>query len=273
MCEALFRCRISELDAHSESKRFGYFKGCLMEPLSGFSATFLLLLRQWRRPFTSNPSFERTFRATLPAFQTLQQRNAAQLIRYAFGEPMKISYLLLPIFLALPSVCFAELKDETLLQNIPNGYKLGFQTKKDNMVMTEMVPQAESVNDWTEMVTTQVFLGMKNATPEQFQTTMSQSWLAACKGGETAPITKGVENGYPFSIWVQACPLNQSTGKPETTLFKAIKGNDSFYVVQVAFRSGLTKDKMEWMKYLKTVAVCDNRLADRRCPNIDQVGP
>lgn len=180
---------------------------------------------------------------------------------------MKSSHLLLSLLLAMPSLCFAELKDENLLQNLPQGYKIDFQTQQDNMLMTEMVPQAETVNNWTEMVTTQIYLGAKNITHEAFQQNMAIGWLAACKGGEVAPIKKGVENGYAFSMWVQTCPNNPATGKPEDTLFKAIKGNDSYYVVQKAFRFEPTDEQIaRWVLYLRTVGVCDTRLADRPCP-------
>ena len=185
---------------------------------------------------------------------------------------MKLTYFLLPLLFGLSNVCLAELKDENLLQNLPNGYKIGFQAKQGNMVMTEMVPQTETVKNWTEMLTTQVFLGMKNSTLEQFQAFMAKSWLAACKGGEIAPITKGEENGYPFSIWLQACPLNPSTGKPEKTWFKAIKGNDSFYVVQKAFKFDPSNDQViQWMQYFRSIKVCDTRLADRPCPQLNKV--
>jgi hypothetical protein len=205
------------------------------------------------------------------------ERDAAKarrpsLLRYAYGGYMKLFVLLLSGFLALPSVCFAELADENLLQNLPNGYKVDFQAKQGNMVITEMVPQSETVKNWTEMVTTQIFLGLKNATPEQFQAFMAKSWLAACKDGGVAPITKGEENGYPFSIWLQTCPLNQSTGKPEKTWFKAIKGNDSFYVVQKAFRFDPSNEQVvQWMKYFRSVIVCDSRLPDRPCPKLEKV--
>lgn len=184
---------------------------------------------------------------------------------------MKLSCLLY-VSMLVPSVCFAQLSDENLLQNLPQGYKVDFQTKKGNMIMTEMVPQAETVNNWTEMVTTQIFLGLKNATPEQFQALMAKTWLATCKDGEVAPITKGEENGYAFSIWVQGCPLNPSTGKPEKTWFKAIKGNDSFYVVQKAFKFDPSKEQIiQWMQYFRSVMVCDTRLADRPCPKLEKV--
>jgi hypothetical protein len=67
-------------------------------------------------------------------------------------------------------------------------------------------------------------------------------------------------------VWLQNCPLNKATGKPEITWFKAIQGNDSFYIVQVAFKAWPSKEQItQWMGYLKDVAVCDTRLPDRPC--------
>jgi len=185
---------------------------------------------------------------------------------------MKYPRLLLYIMLTLPIVCLAELKDENLLQNLPQGYKVDYQTQQGSVMLTEMVPQAESVNNWTEMLTTQVYLGAKNISHELFQVEMGKGWLAACKNGEIATIKNGVENGYAFLMWVQMCPLNPATGKPENTLFKAIKGNDSYYVVQKAFKFEPTNEQIaRWTLYLRTVGVCDSRLTDRACPKYDTV--
>lgn len=187
---------------------------------------------------------------------------------------MKLSCLLLSLLVvAFQSVCLADLTDENLLQNLPSGYKVDFQAKQGSMFITEMVPQSETVKNWTEMVTTQVFKGLKNVTPEQFQALMAKNWLAACKDGGVAPVTRGEENGYLFSIWLQTCPLNQSTGKPENTWFKAIKGNDSFYVVQKAFRFDPSNENVvQWMKYFRSVMVCDSRLPDSPCPKLEKNG-
>lgn len=197
-----------------------------------------------------------------------QPRNGeAPFIRYAYGGSVKLFSLLFSAMLALPSICFADLTDENLLQNLPAGYRVAFQGRQGNMVISEMVPQAETVKNWTEMITTQIFFGLKNVTPEQFQDFMAKSWLAACKDGAVAPVAKGEENGYAFSIWIQSCPLNPATGKPEKTWFKAIKGNDSFYVVQKAFRFDPSDEQVvQWMKYFRSVIVCDSRLPDRACP-------
>lgn len=74
---------------------------------------------------------------------------------------MKRTRLLFLLCIALPTLSFAELKDENLLQSIPQGYKIDYQTQQGNVLLTEMVPKAETVNNWTEMVTTHVYLGAK----------------------------------------------------------------------------------------------------------------
>lgn len=171
----------------------------------------------------------------------------------------------------LPFTAHAQFINENLLHGLPAGYKIDFEDRKGGMIMTEMVPQAESVNNWTEMLTTQVFLGLKTATPAAMQGRMQQMWAASCKGAQFATVASGQENGYPFSVWIQDCPLNATTGKPERTWFKAIQGNDSFYMVQRAFKVNPTPDQVTAaMMHLREVKVCDSRLPDRPCPTVNK---
>ena len=90
-----------------------------------------------------------------------------------------------------PAVVHAELKDENLLQGLPPGYKVDFQTRQGNMLMTEFVPQNENVNAWTEMVTTQVFLGLRNADISQMQSRITKGWLEGCNGGTIQSLANG----------------------------------------------------------------------------------
>jgi hypothetical protein len=148
---------------------------------------------------------------------------------------------------------------------VPDGYKIDFQQRSGNMLISEMVPAAQSVADWTEMVTVQVFHDLK-VTPEQLKARIDQEGLAACDGIQSNPVAQGDENGYAYMVWLQSCPLNKATGKPEITWFKAIAGNDSFYVVQLAFKAWPSKEQItSWMHYLGSVRVCDSRLPERAC--------
>ena len=159
------------------------------------------------------------------------------------------------------------LQNENLLVEIPTGFKIDYEAKQNNTVISEMVSEDESVNDWTTLVTVQIFLGMTGTTPEQYQENMTQSWFNACADSEAYPVASGDEKGYAFAVWQLYCPINPSTQKVEYAYMKAIQGNDSFYLVQVAFRHEPTADEVtEWVRYLREVQVCDSRIPERACP-------
>lgn len=176
---------------------------------------------------------------------------------------------LLLLALVTPLVHSQQMENENLLQTVPSGYKIGYQVKRGNMLMTEFILEGESVESWTEMVTTQVFLGLTRPTPNEFRQVMQKSWAKSCKEAEFADVATGDERGYGFEVWIQDCPKNEQTGKPERVWLKAIKGNDSFYVVQKAFRFLPEPDQVvRWTQYLRSIQVCDGRLPDRSCPKV-----
>jgi len=161
----------------------------------------------------------------------------------------------------------SRLENENLLAGLPDGFKVGYHAEQDNQTITEMVAESETVEDWTTMVTVQIFLGQTNLTPAQAQDTLTKSWFSACANSETYPVADGAENGYNFILWQLYCPLNPSTQKVEFTFMKVIQGNDSLYLVQVAFRHEPSNDEItQWTKYLKQVEVCDSRIAEQACP-------
>jgi hypothetical protein len=160
----------------------------------------------------------------------------------------------------------APLKGENLLVGMPQGFKVGFQDSGNGMNMQEWVPANETVQNWTEMVTVQVFLKRSDLDPVQFLATMAQQWAGACKGSTATPAAMGKANGYTSATTLLRCPLLASSGKPETTMIKAIKGSDSFYVVQRAARSVPSEAQLARTKaYLDTVSVCDSRLPAHPC--------
>src|SRR5262249_20184093 len=146
-------------------------------------------------------------------------------------------------------------------------YKIDYRASNDKQLINEMVPQGETVKDWTEMVTVQIFRNLRGVAPGAMRDNIAAGWMKACPQGTQQPVVDTTENGYSTLIWLLTCPNNAQTGKPEWTWFKAVRGNDSFYVVQKAFRFVPSKEQIEtWMRYLKTVGVCDSRLPERACP-------
>ena len=175
-----------------------------------------------------------------------------------------LSCLILGPLFACPAA--AALVNENLLTGAPAGYHVGFRNKTDDGLITEWVPAGETVENWTEMVTVQVFYHLR-VSPEAFMSNLETRWVRSCPGaGPAEPIADAVENGYPTLAWLLSCPQNPASGKIEITWFKAVQGNDSFYLVQKAFRFAPSKEQIgRWVRYLKAVRVCDSRLADRAC--------
>ena len=161
----------------------------------------------------------------------------------------------------------AQLRDENLLVLVPHEFKQGWQGGNGSMNMTEFVPVAESVDEWSRMITQQVFHGRTNDPPDGLPTAMGAGWKAGCPGGSSRKLSQDAENGYPSAIWVFTCPRNPQTGKPENAWIKVISGSDSLYSVQYAVRRDATDDiTRAALAYLQRVSACDTRRADRPCP-------
>jgi hypothetical protein len=97
--------------------------------------------------------------------------------------------------LAVPSA--RALEGEVLLVTVPKGYKIGYEKKAGNQIMTEMVPEGETVKDWTEMVTVQIFLNMRGVAPAEYRERIEKLWAGACARSEFATVKGATEGGYP----------------------------------------------------------------------------
>jgi hypothetical protein len=162
---------------------------------------------------------------------------------------------------------------ENLLFSPPQGFKVGFQSNRANMSMTEWVPAAETVEDWSRMVTVQIFRGVP-LDPASFLQELQKRYTSACPGTTATRSSTGKVNGYVVSMQLLKCPKNPGTGKPETTASRVIKGNDALYSVQRAWRA-VPPDKEidDVMQALATVTVCDTRTPEHPCPSFNSLVP
>jgi hypothetical protein len=180
------------------------------------------------------------------------------------GPTFALSLIAIALLASSPT---AALENENLLTTIPSGFKVGSQDKSTRQAIAEYVPEQESVENWSRMVTVQIFYDLKSADPEAFAGKLAKQWLAACSGGGAHKATSNVENGYKFSLWIYNCPRNPQTGKPENMWMKAVSGADSLYSVQYAYRRDMSDELIApAMEYLRRVIVCDTRRAERPCP-------
>lgn len=160
-----------------------------------------------------------------------------------------------------------QLQGENLLQSTPSGYKLVSSGRNGNVLTDEMIPLQQQIEQWNEMLTTQIYIGGVNVEdPKGFYRRMHAAWQKACPSANGELIQAGTENGYPFAFWMEACPENPASGKPEYSWYKAIQGNDSFYLIQKSWRYTPSPEEIKrWTRYLGTVAVCDTRIPAQAC--------
>jgi hypothetical protein len=178
-----------------------------------------------------------------------------------------IGLWLAPLLCLVAAASHGQLKGENLLVNMPTGFKVGFQDSRNGVKLVEWVPVNETVQNWTEMVTVQIFSKRSDIDPALFLRKVEENWLSACKGSTPVPTVTGKANGYDVSMVLLHCPLLPSTGKPETTMFRAIRGTDSFYLVQRAVRSVASPEQLDRMKqYLGAANVCDAASPAHPCP-------
>ena len=176
------------------------------------------------------------------------------------------AFLAIFLLLLVVPVANAALKNENLLAPIPLGFKAGYTTANSKENTAEFVPTAETVSNWSRMITISVF-NVSTLEPDLFAGKLVQEWSVACKGSSGQKIKSGLENGYPYSLWLFGCPFNSLTGKPQTMLLKAITGTNSLYSAQFAYNANDT-DALDGqaLEFLKNVSVCDTRLKNRPCP-------
>lgn len=124
---------------------------------------------------------------------------------------------------------------ETLMYRDPAllRFAVGHEQRQGAHSIVEWVPEGEGVQDWSRMITLNTAPPMPVA---DFYRNMDGLWRQACPGGSSVPIRDGEENGYPFVFWMQVCPDNPATGKPEFTWMKAVSGRERLFVAQYAFR-------------------------------------
>ncbi len=183
-----------------------------------------------------------------------------------------MAILLAMLFMGITGNAFAakQLKYENLLIKNPKGYKIGFSKKSGRMAIAEMIPKGEKIESWSQMLTTQIFFGgIGGRSPKDFYQLLFRGWSRVCPASTKSFIKSGKQNGYRYAMWMYTCDKNPKTRRPENTMFKAMEGNDSFYVVQKSWKYKPSKqDKKKWLDYLAKVRLCDSRIKDRACPQI-----
>ena len=127
----------------------------------------------------------------------------------------------------------AAIAMEALMRPGLPGFVVGTDVARNGNSIVEQIPQGETVDKWTRMVTTQRFAGVARRTDGNgFFELMINGLQRGCPG---AKVAYRRPSGKTAQLRVD-CPLNPSTGLPETFFAKAMPGASDMHIVQVAYR-------------------------------------
>lgn len=189
----------------------------------------------------------------------------------------KVSILSLALFISIACnlIANAASEGEKFIAPMTKGFKIGFQNRQNGLSLTEMVPTHETVHNWTEMHTVQIFYN-KQIPIKKFFTLMKKGMDAGCESTNDLVINKGIVNGYRSGQMNLFCSKEKKTGKGSFTMIHTFQGRDSFYIYQMAVRGDpfdidqqriITRDKLlSWVGIVRKITVCDTRDAERPCP-------
>ena len=122
--------------------------------------------------------------------------------------------------------------------SLPAPFKLGFERTTGNIYVREHVPEGQTVDDWSRMITLTGVQGMSyspEATPQAYLQALARGFQRHCPDTFVAldlgpqPLAR-----EPSFATVVSCGRVTSGGKAhsETSVMVAIKGSDDFYALQ-----------------------------------------
>jgi hypothetical protein len=169
---------------------------------------------------------------------------------------------LVALALLLPGLASAGAPDtgknrEQLNFAAPKDWKITHQAQKNNPTTVEMIPEKETLENWTRKITVQIYQNSEKYRPESFIDEMAESAKKTCENVTIVPVRNDRQNGHAFSQKILVRTKPHDSGTNETIQIKAIKGDESFYVVQLADRTEkMSREEMlHWAVYLRDITV------------------
>lgn len=147
------------------------------------------------------------------------------------------------------------------------GFVIGYSNGNARGAIIEQVPDGETVDKWTRMVTTQRFTGVaQTVKPADYLGIIARSLPQSCPGARTGTPRTLTVSGRAAAEMRADCPLNPETHQPETFVMLAIAGPRDMHVKQVAWRYVPSPEDMSWAEtYLGSIGFCLPMSTDAAC--------
>ena len=148
------------------------------------------------------------------------------------------------------------LAQERLVSPALDGFVIGYQAANAEQSILEEVPQGETVQAWSAMVTTQRF-AVANPSLAIFTDTFLANQRRACPGATSTSPESFDHFGEPAVLFSADCPRSPATGGREQMKVLAISGDEALHVKQVAFRPGYKGDTGWADEFLRGTRMCE----------------
>ena len=138
-------------------------------------------------------------------------------------------------------------------------WKIGSNQKSGNTRMVEVIPENESMDNWTIIGTMISIMGSKSVSVEKFMELTYNQTLKNAPKAKLTMIEKGVKSGSPWIMFRIESPSFNNNKIPESQLYYIIRGKQALYSNFVAVKQPsfgvLFVEK--WAKVFKNSALLD----------------
>jgi hypothetical protein len=126
------------------------------------------------------------------------------------------------------------------------GFYAGNKQVAQNGSIEERIGTGETVDDWTRMIT--LITLNSSIDPQEYAGNFIHSVSSACPGTRATPPAAVTIGGHAGLEGRMECPLNPSTGKPETFFFRILSAGGRLHMLQIAFRHVPDANEIVWAK-------------------------
>ncbi len=127
------------------------------------------------------------------------------------------------------------------------SWKLGYQNAANNQVIAEFVVDGQTVQNWTELVTAQLFLGLRSE-PRYYVQYVKEKTAAACPDAQWNTIQES-----PYDVMYEWSVRNCSKAPDQSEIARVILGADGLHVLHYAIKAKemSAENRQKWIECLK----------------------
>lgn len=147
--------------------------------------------------------------------------------------------------LAASTTFHANSQDRQVTLPPAPGFVIGNQQRAGRQILVELVPQGQSVNAYTKMISLQTFPDVAATTPPgMFANEWARRYVAACpRASSTLVPMAGGASGVRID-----CPRHPNTGKPETVFARVFPVGRDMALAHVTMKYLAMPREAQWAR-------------------------